>query len=234
MNIVQKKKSSGSNFPIPRRENTCPEYIDYNIFYNKFSIIGNEINMDPRFEFKRKSNMYIIEYKLNGNNLNYGKNNGSNGHLTLHTDIGKRNKFHVRSNNKNTGVDLRFDIIKIGEVNPYYQLAIEKKNDGTLYNIENDLLTKIEIAFENNYQSFLQDQYNSSCNNNRNSRYHNRNRYNNPNRGYNRNNKNGGGNTKDTNIEEETYKQKYLKYKKKYLDLKKLKFGGNNMNETSF
>lgn len=199
MNIIQNSGSLG-------RSETNPQDIDYNRFYTNFSIIGNIINNDRRFKFKKKGGGYIIEYKSNGRNLDNGLNNGSDCHLAFHKNQGISNRFHVKDNHPgNRSVGLFFKIKRNEDRygGTKFELVIDKKRyqNYRVHDIENKLLNKIENIFENNYQRFLEEQYN-------NYRYgHGGNR---------------GENTKYTNIEDETYKQKYLKYKKKYLDLKNL------------
>lgn len=207
MNFIQ---SSGSG--SLERDETNPQHINYDRFYDKFDVIGDELDYDNRFAFKNKNSGYIIEYKSDGNDLDNGSNNGSNCHLTLHNDTGNYNKFHIKDNNGNREIKLKFWIKKItyrNSRNTTFRLIIDKKKyQNRLHPIETVLLDEIEKIFSDNYQQFLEDEY----------------------YGY---GGNRGENTKYTNIKDETYKQKYLKYKKKYLDLKKIKFGGNNMNQTS-
>ena len=209
MNFIQ---SSGSL----QRDETNPQHIDYDRFYDKFDVIGDELDNDNRFAFKKKDSGYIIEYKSDGNDLDNGNNNGSDCHLTLHNDVGTNHRFHIRDNNTNRNIELKFYIDKIIERYSYnisFKLVIKKKNQNNrLHQIEIELLDRIQEIFSDNYQQFLEEEDTYSR------------------IGY---GGNRGENTKYTNIKDETYKQKYLKYKKKYLDLKKIKFGGNNMNQTS-
>ena len=187
-------QNSGGTFSVPNtitREATNPQGINYDQFFNKFYIVGQEINNDPRFNFKDKGNQYIIEYKENGKSLN----SDSDSHLTLHSDSGHNNRFHVKADNNSRNVSLVFFI---SYNNGKYKLRIEKQN-GSLKPIEHDLLNEIEFSFNRNYQSFLENEYYLTERVVRRS-----------------NNQN-----KIIDRKTLTFKQKYLKYKVKYLELKR-------------